>query len=50
MAGGRGPPAAAFMRRVGTESEEPLPGKGYLRLKHGDVVSFVSSGGGGFGR
>ena len=48
--GGPGAPAAAFLRRAGAEAEEPLPGKGYLRLERGDVVSFVSSGGGGFGR
>jgi N-methylhydantoinase B len=47
--GGRGAPAAAYVRRAGG-SEEPLAGKGYLRLHRGDVVSLVSSGGGGFGR
>jgi N-methylhydantoinase B len=29
--------------------EEPIPSKGYLRLRRGDVVSFISAGGGGFG-
>jgi N-methylhydantoinase B len=46
--GGSGAPAYAVVRRADGR-EERLPGKGYLRLARGDVVSFVSAGGGGFG-
>jgi N-methylhydantoinase B len=47
--GGRaGAPGYAMLRRADGEDER-LPGKGYLRLRRGDVVSFVSAGGGGFG-
>jgi N-methylhydantoinase B len=46
--GGPGAPAYAVLRRAdGTEVE--LPGKGYLHLRRGDVISLVSAGGGGFG-
>lgn len=47
--GGRGAPARATIRRGSGAEEELLPGKGHLTLELGDVVSFVSSGGGGFG-
>ena len=43
-----GAPAHALLRRA-DGAEVPLPGKGYLQLRRGDVVSFVSAGGGGFG-
>ena len=46
--GSPGAPAHAVLRRA-DGTEEPLPGKGYLRLRRGDIVSFVSAGGGGFG-
>jgi N-methylhydantoinase A/oxoprolinase/acetone carboxylase beta subunit len=46
--------------RVGPEGEVVVPldpasveaaaGKGYLHLRRGDTVSFVSAGGGGYGR
>jgi N-methylhydantoinase B len=46
--GGPGQPGRATLRRAGGEEEE-LPGKGYLHLYRGDVVSFTGAGGGGFG-
>jgi N-methylhydantoinase B len=45
--GGPGAPGGAFRIRDGRE--EPIPGKGYLRLKSGDTVVFVGAGGGGYG-
>jgi N-methylhydantoinase B len=45
--GGPGAPSAVRLLRDGTWRD--LPGKGYLELQRGDVVSFVSAGGGGFG-
>ncbi|MFN8217899.1 MAG: hydantoinase B/oxoprolinase family protein [Solirubrobacterales bacterium] len=47
--GGPGAPAAILVVRAGRSEEERLPSKGYVHLEHGDVVSFLSSGGGGFG-
>lgn len=46
--GSPGAPAHAVLRHA-DGTEEPLPGKGYLQLRRGDIVSFVSAGGGGFG-
>ena len=37
------------VRRAGAASEERLPGKGYIHLHRGDVISLVGAGGGGFG-
>jgi N-methylhydantoinase B len=48
--GGPGAGGRALLRRAGEGSEEELPGKGYLHLYRGDVISFVGAGGGGFGR
>jgi N-methylhydantoinase B/oxoprolinase/acetone carboxylase alpha subunit len=45
--GGDGAPAAVRLLRDGAWQE--LPGKGYLTLRRDDVVSFLSSGGGGYG-
>jgi N-methylhydantoinase B len=46
--GGPGAPGRATLRRAGGP-EEPLPGKGYVHLRRGDVISFVGAGGGGYG-
>ena len=49
-AGGEsGAPGAALLRRAGETHWQSLPGKGYLRLKKGDSVSFISAAGGGYG-
>jgi len=48
--GAPGASARVTLRRAGSDHEELLPGKGYLRLRRGDVVSFVGAGGGGYGR
>ncbi len=48
--GAPGAPARITLRRAGSDHGELLPGKGYLRLRRGDVVSFVGAGGGGYGR
>jgi N-methylhydantoinase B/oxoprolinase/acetone carboxylase alpha subunit len=37
------------LRRAGASEDEELPGKGYVHLARGDVISFVSAGGGGYG-
>jgi N-methylhydantoinase B/oxoprolinase/acetone carboxylase alpha subunit len=37
------------LRRAGSDVEEELPGKGYVHLYRGDVISFVGAGGGGYG-
>jgi N-methylhydantoinase B len=47
--GDDGAPSAVRLRRAGSDAWEDLPGKGYLQLSRGDVISFVSAGGGGFG-
>ena len=47
--GGPGRPGRATLRRAGSEREEELPGKGYVHLHRGDVISFVGAGGGGYG-
>lgn len=48
--GGPGAPGRATLRRAGADAEENLPGKGYVHLRRGDVISFVGAGGGGYGR
>jgi N-methylhydantoinase B/oxoprolinase/acetone carboxylase alpha subunit len=48
--GGAGATARVLLRRAGSGGWEELPGKGYLKLARGDVVSFVGAGGGGYGR
>lgn len=47
--GGAGAGGAARMRRAGAADWVQLPGKGYIHLGRGDVISFVGAGGGGFG-
>jgi N-methylhydantoinase B len=47
--GGAGSPGAVWVRRAGSERAETLPGKGYIHLRRGDVLSLVGAGGGGFG-
>jgi N-methylhydantoinase B len=47
--GGAGSPGAVWVRRAGSERPEALPGKGYIHLRRGDVLSLVGAGGGGFG-
>jgi N-methylhydantoinase B len=47
--GGPGKPGRVTLRRAGAAEEEELPGKGYVHLRRGDVISFVSAGGGGYG-
>jgi N-methylhydantoinase B len=47
--GGAGSPGAVWVRRAGAERAEALPGKGYIHLRRGDVLSLVGAGGGGFG-
>jgi N-methylhydantoinase B len=47
--GGPGAPARVAIRRAGAQDEERLAGKGHIALARGDVITFVSSGGGGFG-
>jgi N-methylhydantoinase B len=50
LAGGEsGATARVLLRRAGRGVWEELPGKGYLKLRRGDVVSFVGAGGGGYG-
>jgi N-methylhydantoinase B len=50
LAGGSpGATAKVLVRRAGGTGWEELPGKGYLKLRRGDVVSFVGAGGGGHG-
>lgn len=46
--GGRARPARARIRRADGAWED-LPGKGVLRLRAGEAISFESAGGGGFG-
>ncbi len=47
--GGAGWPGGVTVRRAGSDHEEQLPGKGYIHLRRGDVLSLVGAGGGGFG-
>jgi N-methylhydantoinase B len=51
LAGGNpGATAKVLLRRAGVDAWEELPGKGFLRLRRGDVIAFVGAGGGGYGR
>jgi N-methylhydantoinase B len=45
-----GAPARVTIRRNGGTVEEELPGKDYIHMKRGDVISFTGAGGGGFGQ
>jgi N-methylhydantoinase B len=47
--GGPGAGGRAMLHRAGSATAEELPGKGYVHLHRGDVISFVGAGGGGFG-
>jgi N-methylhydantoinase B len=47
--GGAGAPGGAFVRRAGAAAEEQLPGKGYIDLHRGDVITLIGAGGGGYG-
>jgi N-methylhydantoinase B len=47
--GSPGAPGRAFVRRAGEGADEELPGKGYIHLYRGDVLSLVGAGGGGCG-
>jgi N-methylhydantoinase B len=47
--GGPGAGGRAELWRAGAAAPEELPGKGYIHLRRGDVISFVGAGGGGFG-
>jgi len=47
--GSPGAVARVFVRRAGSDVAEELPSKGYVNFERGDVVTFISSGGGGFG-
>ena len=47
--GGAGAPGRATVRRAGTDATSAVPGKGYVLLHRGDVLSLVGAGGGGFG-
>ena len=47
--GGPGSPGRGTLRRAGADRAEELPGKGYVHLYRGDVISFVGAGGGGYG-
>jgi N-methylhydantoinase B len=44
-----GAPAEARLRKAGELGWTVLPGKGYLRFRKGDTISFVSAAGGGYG-
>jgi N-methylhydantoinase B len=47
--GGAGLSGRATLHRAGEGREQTLPGKGYIHLRSGDVLSLVGAGGGGFG-
>jgi N-methylhydantoinase B len=47
--GGPGAGGHAVLWRAGAAAPEELPGKGYIHLYRGDVISFIGAGGGGFG-
>jgi N-methylhydantoinase B len=47
--GGPGAGGRALLRRAGSGELQELPGKGFIELRRGDVVTFVGAGGGGFG-
>lgn len=44
-----GAPAVVRIRREGEAEFTTIPGKGYLRFRRGDTISFTSSAGGGYG-
>jgi N-methylhydantoinase B/oxoprolinase/acetone carboxylase alpha subunit len=47
--GAAGRAGRATLHRAGEGREQALPGKGYIHLRSGDVLSLVGAGGGGFG-
>jgi N-methylhydantoinase B len=47
--GGPGAPGGVSVVRAGADGPEQLPGKGYIHLYSGDVLTLVGAGGGGFG-
>ena len=47
--GGAGAPGRATVQPAGSSAAKPVPGKGYILLHRGDVLSLVGAGGGGFG-
>ena len=47
--GRRAGTAKVLLRRAATGDWEELPGKGFLKLSRGDVISFIGAGGGGYG-
>lgn len=47
--GGVGAPAEVRLRSTGDEAERPIPAKGDIELERGDVITFISAGGGGYG-
>jgi N-methylhydantoinase B len=47
--GREGGAGRATLHRAGEGREQALPGKGYIHLRSGDVLSLVGAGGGGFG-
>jgi len=47
--GGPGAGGRALLRRAGSSEEQELPGKGFIELGRGDVITFIGAGGGGFG-
>jgi N-methylhydantoinase B/oxoprolinase/acetone carboxylase alpha subunit len=46
--GGAGAPGGVLVRRAGAAAAERLPGKGYIDLHRGDVITLIGSGGGGY--
>ncbi len=48
--GEAGLPGSATVTRAGSDTPERVPGKGYIHLYRGDLLSLVGAGGGGFGR
>jgi N-methylhydantoinase B len=47
--GGPGGPGRATLRRAGETAAREIPGKDFVVLHRGDVISFTGGGGGGFG-
>ena len=47
--GGPGAPGSAGVRRAGSDTIEPFPGKGHIELHRDDVLVLVGAGGGGYG-
>ena len=48
--GGAGAPGRAQITRAGEAEPTTVPGKGYVHLYRGDVLSLVGAGGGAYGR